>query len=324
VSIYSTATRFFRDRLADSWVPGYLAERGLRPDALERWQAGYAPAGPETLTRYLRAAGYDDPLILAAGLARRSRSGFLTDMFRDRFMLPIRSPRGTIIAFIGRRADHAGNAGPRYLNSPGTSCYDKSEILFGLWEARDALAAGALPVIAEGPLDVIAIAAAGGNRYAPVAPCGTALTARQVAALGRACDLRAAGVLAALDADEPGQRAALNAYHLLSPLAGSTRAMVMPPGYDPAQLLSDHGYATLAFALAHCRRPLADLVIDAEVAGWTRWLQFAEARVSALRAIAPVIAAMPAADVARQVSRLAARLDLEYALVTEAVMAAIT
>lgn len=328
MSIYSLAAGFFRANLARSWVPGYLAGRGLTPESLERWQIGFAPSGRDALVRYLRTAGYSDPLILAAGLARcpAHEHGPPADLFRDRAMFPIRSSRGAIIAFIGRAAPDRASDCPKYLNSPATSHYIKKSTLFGLWEARDALAGGALPVIVEGPLDAIAVAQAAEStsRYAPVAPCGSTLTQGQAAALAGAADLAPARILVAFDADKPGRRAAAGAYRALSPFAASTQAMIMPPGYDPARLLSDHGQATLAFALEHCRRPLADLVTDAETARWTRSLRFAEAQVSALRAIAPVIAAMPSRDVARQVARLASHLGLDHALVTDAVIGAVT
>jgi DNA primase catalytic core len=319
VAIHDLAARFFRGHLAGSWVPGYLAGRGISPEAQSRWQAGYAPAGWDALTRYLFAAGYPGPLIVAAGLARRSSRGTLTDTFRDRAVFPIRSPRGTIVAFIGRAAEHAGPDVPRYLNSPATVLYDKGRALFGLWQARAALSSGAVPVITEGPLDVIAVAEAAGSRYAPVAPCGTAVTAHQVALLTQDSDLAASGVLVAFDGDPAGMRAAVTAYRLLSPLTGRIGSVVLVGGQDPAQILADHGPAVLASILGHCVRPLADLVIDAHLARWERGLRFAEGRIGALRAVAPVIAGLAPADVARQVARLAQRLGLDYPTVTEAV-----
>ena len=177
-----------------SWVPGYLASRGLSAAVQDPWLAGYAPAAWDALTSHLRAAGYSDMVIEASGLARRSRRGTLIDTFRDRAMLPIRSADGTIIAFIGRAAEHADPGVPKYLNSPSTALYNKSEVLFGLWEARDALASGARPVIVEGPLDAIAVTTAGHGRYVGVAPCGTNFTAHQAAALAQAADLRTSGV----------------------------------------------------------------------------------------------------------------------------------
>jgi DNA primase len=324
VGIHDVAARFFINRLAGSWVPQYLAGRGFGPEVQRRWQVGYAPATRDGLVRHLRAAGYADSLIVAAGLARRSRRGYLTDIFRDRAVVPIRSARGSIVAFVGRRAEHAEGDSPRYLNSPSTFRYEKGLMLFGLWEARESLAAGAVPVIVEGPLDVLAVALAGGGRFAPVSPCGTALTSPQAQALDRAGGLATSGVLVAFDGDESGRRAAMRAYRVLSPYLAGSQLARLPAGSDPASLLADGGPGALAAALAHRTRPLADLVVDAELANWRRWLEFAEGRVSALRAIAPTVAAMPAGDVGRQVGRLAVALGLPHAVVTEAVTEALT
>jgi DNA primase len=313
------AARFFQKRLAGSWVPGYLETRGFSLAAQRLWGAGHAPAAWDALTRHLRSLGYPDTLIEASGLARRSRRGALTDTFRDRAMLPIRSADGTVVAFIGRAPAGAAPGVPKYLNSPGTGLFDKSEVLFGLWEAREALAAGARPVIAEGPLDAIAVTTASGGRHAGVSPCGTALTAQHAAALTRAASLSATGVLVAFDSDQAGRRAAVRAYHLLSPLTDEVTAVTLPPGQDPAQVLADRGPAALADMFAGHTQPLADLVVDAEVDRWSRWLGHAEGQINALRAAAPLVAAMPSSHFARQVARLADRLNLDHATVTTAV-----
>lgn len=319
MAIHDVATRFYRDQLPGSWVPGYLAGRGFDPPVQGHWQIGYAPGGRDALSSQLRAAGYPDSLIETSGLARRTRNGGLTDTFRDRAMLPIRDPHGRIVAFIGRAAENAEPTAPKYLNSPTTPLYRKGHVLFGLWEARVALRSGATPVITEGPLDAIAVAIAGRGRYAPVALCGTVLTAHQVAVLADACDLTAADVLVAFDADSGGRRAALRAYRLLSHVSGGTARVRFPAGGDPARILADHGPGILAALLCHRRTPLADLVVDTEVASWTERLRFAEGQIGALRAVATEIAAMPTRDVARQVGRLAELLDLNHATVTEAV-----
>jgi DNA primase len=319
VRIHQHAARYFQSQLAGSWVPGYLAGRGFSPELLAHWQVGYAPAGWFTLTGHLRTIGYGDDLIEAAGLGRRSARGMLIDTFRDRAMLPIRSASGTVVAFISRAAKNAGDGVPKYLNSPATSLYDKSEVLFGLWEASGALEGGARPVIVEGPLDAMAVSIAGAGRFVGVAPCGTALTAQHVAALDTVADLTAAGVLVAFDGDQAGQRAAVKAYHLLTPVTSEVDATVFPPGQDPAQLLAEHGPHALAAVLTGETRPLADLVVDAELERWSRWLPHAEGRINALRAAAPLIAAMPPGHVGRQIARLAGRLELSYATVTEAV-----
>jgi DNA primase len=315
----SDAAQFFQDQLAGSWVPGYLAARRLGPELLTRWQAGYAPAGWCGLADRLRRLGYRDEVIEAAGLARRSARGALVDTFRDRVMLPIRSADGTVVAFIGRAAQGAGAGVPKYLNSPGTGLYDKSAVLFGLWEAREALACGARPVIVEGPLDAIAVTGAGGGRYSGVAPCSTALTAHHLAALGAVADLRAAGVTVAFDGDEAGRYAAVRAYDLLIQCTTEVDAVVWPPGQDPAQVLENQGPGALAAILGERIPPLADLVVDAELDKWSRWLRYAEGQINALHAVALVIAAMPVAHVTRQVGRVAERLELSHTIVTGAV-----
>jgi DNA primase len=323
VQASTAALAFFQSRMPGSWVPGYLTARGFADGIQRRWQAGHAPASWDALTRHLRTLGFPDLLLETAGLARRSRRGTLIDTFRNRAMLPIRSGDGTVIAFIGRAPDPPGRGVPKYLNSPQTALYDKSEVLFGLWEAREALAAGARPVIVEGPLDAIAVTAAGHGRFAGVAPCGTALTARHAAALSRAADLTGTGVLVAFDPDPPGRRAAVRAYHLLSQVTAETSAVILPPGQDPAQILAGNGPAALTTILASGTRPLADLVTDTGLDQWARWLDHAEGQLSALRAAAPVIAAMPPAHVARQVARLSRRLSFDYATVTSAVTSAL-
>ena len=312
------ALRFFHSRLAGSWIPRHLERRGFGSAIQQRWQAGYAPAGWDALTSHLRALRFPDPLIEAAGLARRSQRGTLIDTFRDRAMLPIRSADGTVAAFIGRAPEDAGPEVPKYVNSPGTCLYHKGETLFGLGEARQAIAAGAQPVIVEGPFDAIAVTTACTGRCAGVAPCGTALTAEQVRTLSQVADLGSTGVLVAFDSDTAGRQAAIRAYHLLTPYAHEVSAIALPAGQDPAQVFTEHGPGALAEIATH-PHPLADLITDAMVDKWSRWLEYPEGQINALRATAPVIAAMPVWHVARQVARLAHRLGLDHATVTEAV-----
>jgi DNA primase len=312
------ALRFFRSRLDNSWVPHHLERRGFGSAIQQEWQAGYAPAGWDALTSYLRALHFLDPLIEAAGLARRSQRGTLIDTFRDRAMLPIRSADGTVAAFIGRAPADAGPEVPKYVNSPRTCLYRKGDMLFGLWEARQAMAAGARPVIVEGPFDAIAMTTACTGRWAGVAPCGTALTAEQVRTLSRVADLGSTGVMLAFDSDTAGRRAAIRAYHLLIPYTHEVSTMVLPADQDPAQVFTERGPRALA-GIATDTHPLADLVTDAMVDKWSRWLEYPEGQINALRATAPVIAAMLVPHVARQVARLAHRLGLDHATVTEAV-----
>ena len=312
------AARFFAARLAASWVPGYLAGRGFGEQELRPWTVGYAPAGWHALADFLRDLGYSDAAIQAAGLARRTRPGTLVDFFRDRAMFGIRWPDGTLAGFTGRA--RPGGTQPVYLNSRTTSLYRKGSLLFGLYEGRRALAAGARPVLVEGPLDAIAVSAAG--RYAGVSPCGTALTPAQVTLLARTSDLRRAGVVVAFDADRAGRRAAVRAYHLLRGVTGHAVTLVLPAGQDPAGFRREHGGRELARRL-DASVPLADLVVDEAVAPFERGLVFLDGKFAALHAAAPLIAGLPSGQVARQVARLAGRLGLNYAEVTDAVTSAL-
>jgi DNA primase len=318
------AARFFCDRLPGSWVPRYLEDRGFSPPVQARWQVGYAPATWGALTSRLRGLGCSDTLIVQSGLGRRSRRGDLIDTFRDRAMFPVRSANGTLAGFIARAPGNAAPGVPKYLNSPASCLYNKGTLLFGLCKARDALAAGARPVIVEGPLDAIAVTTAGQGRFAGVAPCGTALTVPHISALARVADLRRTVILVAFDADPAGQRAAVRAYDLLSAFTDNVDTVDFQPGQDPAQILAGEGPGSLADTLARHTRPLADMVIDSEVDRWDRWLPYVEGQINALRAAANLIAAMPSGQVGRQVGRLASRLGIDHTLVTEAVIDALT
>jgi DNA primase len=312
------AARFFAARLAASWVPGYLAGRGFGERALRPWTVGYAPAAWHALADCLRDLGYGDAAIASAGLARRTRRGALTDFFRDRAMFGVYWPDGTLAGFTGRA--RPGGAWPAYLNSRTTGLYRKGSLLFGLYEGRRALAAGARPVLVEGPLDAIAVSA--DDRYAGVSPCGTALTSAQVALLGRACDLSRVGVVVAFDADRAGRQAAVRAFHLLRAVTDHAVAAVLPAGQDPAGFRREHGARALAARL-DASVPLADLVVDEAVMPFERWLAFPDGKFAALHAAAPLVAGLPAGQVARQVARLAVRLGLSYAEVTDAVAGAL-
>jgi DNA primase len=322
VRLLEEAHRFFASGVADSWVADYLARRGFGAEIQAQWGAGYAPAGWQSLTGHLRGLGYSGQLIEAAGLARWSARGTLYDVFRDRAMFPVRSVNGTVAGFTGRAVPDAGEGVPKYLNSSGSVLYRKGRMLFGLNEQRDALAAGARPVLVEGPLDAIAVSLAGCGRYAGVAPCGTALTDGQVKLLTGAV-AGAGEILVAFDADNAGLKAAVRAYGLLRPYFQRPMALRFAAGEDPASVLGTQGPARLAWLLEGAC-PLADVVIDVTVAGYERWLDTIEGKFGALRAVAPLVADMPADLVAQQVVRVASRLELTPAEVTAAVTDAVS
>lgn len=317
----TAAWDFYRQltQTPQSWAAGYLASRGLEagPDGL-----GYAPAGWTTLIDHLRGYGYTDNDLLAAGLARTSRRGTLIDTFRNRLILPIHDTRGNVAAFVGRAHPDAPAGTPKYLNSPGTVLFTKSDLPYGLNpDATDRLRAGAELIIVEGPLDALAVTAAArhaGQDSVAIAPLGTALTAGQLTTLDRIAPLANRKVLIALDNDRAGNTAAAKAHPLLA-AAGVTQPQIprLPHGLDPAELLLRDGANGLISALGQ-RKPLADLLID----HYLDRLQLDDTPGSliwALDVITPIVAALPSQQRARQAQRAARRLGVDPFLMLDAV-----
>ncbi|MFC4910956.1 toprim domain-containing protein [Actinomadura gamaensis] len=313
-SVLADAQEFFLACARVGWVPAYLAGRGFGVRVQRRWQIGWAPPEAGALTARLRDLGHPDESIVAAGLARRGRGGRLRDVFRDRATFPLRTADGTIAGFIGRRAD--GGRGPKYLNSPSSELFHKSELLFGLYESRGPLARGARPVLVEGPLDAVAVALTG---RPAVATCGVAFTPGQLAALSAAADLDRTGLLVAFDGDASGLRAARRVWRVTRasdsprPVHGPLDHVQLPAGTDPAGLLADGGRPALREAL-RSPRPLLDLVVDDAL---DRSLDTVESRLAAARAVAAAIALGRPNDSARQVVRVASRLQIPPSLMTE-------
>jgi DNA primase len=317
VQIHAEAGRFFQSLLARSWVPEYLASRGLDAALLPTspWKIGYAPANWTALTGHLRQLGHSDAALLCSGLVVNGRNRQLRDHFHDRLMIPLRAEDGAVIAFIGRRHPSAGeDHGPKYLNSPDTEIFTKGHVLAGLAEGRRALRDGAQPVLVEGPLDAIAVSIAAPGQFTGVTPCGTALTSEQAAALARSADLPGRGLRVALDADTAGHKAAVRAYARLAPVTSNLTAVTLPDGLDPAGILQTEGRRALRDTLATRVRPLADLVIDARIQEWAHGqeLKFAEQQLGALRAATKIIATMPADQVGQQAARLSALFTTRY------------
>lgn len=318
--INDAAHEFFRARAAGSWVRHYLKERGFDDDVQAAWQIGHAPSGWQALTDHLRSLRYSDEAILAAGLARTGRGGKLYDTFRDRAMFALRDTDGNIRGFIGRRPEQAN--GPKYLNSPEGPLFHKSELLFGAHEAKDRLASGARPVIVEGPLDAIAVSIASAD-HAAVAPCGTALTADQVAELGHVSDLDTTGVLVALDGDRAGRAATELTWRTLSQVKGPVGAALLPQNRDPADLLRYEGRMAVRDALAS-ETALIDVVIDTAIERSGGRLDTAESRLAAARAAAQKITSALPTQAAQHASRIAQRTGITTQLITDILTSAIS
>ncbi len=158
----------------------YLEDRGLDKDAIARFGIGYAPSGGDALLRHLKSK-YNEKLLAASGLVSRDESaGRLFDRFRRRITFPISNESGKIVAF-GARA--LGDDMPKYLNSPETPIYSKSNVLYHLDRAKDAIRKDGTVIVVEGYMDAIAVARAGISNV--VAACGTSFGQSQAELLKR-------------------------------------------------------------------------------------------------------------------------------------------
>ncbi|MEM9350173.1 MAG: DNA primase [Pseudomonadota bacterium] len=264
--VMEEAVKFFRLQLKTAAGRGamdYLTgSRGLSPQALERWEIGFAPEGWQNLWDHLRGKGIEGEKIIACGLAKPSDKGRDPyDAFRNRIMFPIRDPRGRAIAFGGRAMDPNDNA--KYLNSPETLLFDKGRTLFNHGPAREAAGKGKPLLVAEGYMDVIALSEAGFT--ATVAPLGTAVTDTQLQLLWRMAD----EPTIALDGDTAGLRAAMRVIDLALPLLEAPKSLrfaLMPEGQDPDDLLKAQGPAAME-TLLEAAVPLVHLLWRRETDG---------------------------------------------------------
>jgi DNA primase len=240
----------------------YLSRRGLTPDAIERWEIGFAPDQRQGLFQALTAKGIAPDMIVASGLcAKPDDGGAPYDRFRDRITFPIRDGRGRAISLAGRAM--AADARAKYLNGPESELFDKGRNLFNLHRARESAGKGATAILAEGYMDVIALSEAGFP--AALAPMGTAVTEDQLRLLWRV----GAEPVVALDGDKAGIKAAHRLIDLALPLieAGqSLRFAILPGGMDPDELIKANGPAAMQTVLDQAQ-PMVRLLWARETEG---------------------------------------------------------
>jgi len=257
VAVNEVAAAFYRGALrgpAGAQARGYLAERGIGPETIERFGLGYAPGGGDALVHHLRtqACPMDDAVTVGLVMRRTAGSGY--DRFRDRIMFPIADRRGRVIAFGGRvlpGAVGSGDPPPKYLNSPESPIFHKGRTLYGLGLARDAIRQRGRVVVVEGYLDAIALAQAGISEV--VAPLGTALTADQLELLGRFTER----VVACFDGDAAGRRAAARSFPVFIDAGLWGRGVFLPEGEDPDSFVRAHGGERF-LALVETAEPLIE------------------------------------------------------------------
>jgi DNA primase len=242
------AAAWFQEQLAGGGgreAQAYLLRRGLERETLREFGLGYAPDGRTGLKRALLAEGFTEAELVAAGLlARAEDTGESFDRFRHRVMFPIADERGRIVGFGGRAL---GEARAKYLNTADTELFHKGELLYNLHRAAKPARERRAIVLAEGYMDVIALAQAGLGHA--VAPLGTAVTERQLQTLWRFAE----APIVCLDGDRAGLAAALRAAERALPLmrgGQSLRFAILPDGEDPDSYLRRHGPEALTEVLS--------------------------------------------------------------------------
>jgi DNA primase catalytic core len=293
VQLNRLALDYYLRLFPHSWAPDYLQHRlGTTLAADGRFAVGYAPPGPTSLIRYLCGAGAEVDELIEAGLARRTGRGHIVDSFRDRLVFPIRSG-DDLVGFIGRRNpthNDDNHAGPKYLNTRATRAFAKGDQLFGLTESRSSLETGAVPVLAEGPLDAIAITLAGRGEYVGIAPLGTAFTDSQARQLRPFFKDDPTRIVIATDPDPAGWTGAQRAFWQLASIRANPRHLMLPDGLDPADLVHQSGRSALHLRLATSEE-LARALVDHLVS--TVEVDDINARIRVTRDVGQVIGAMP-------------------------------
>ena len=266
----------------------FLTARGFEQETWGDFGVGYSPAGWDGLMSHLKQRGFTEAEILAGGLAVSGQRGAY-DRFRDRVMWPIRDSGGDPIGFGARKLSEA-DQGPKYLNTPETPIYRKSQVLYGLDLARREMAKSRQAVIVEGYTDVMACHLSGITTA--VATCGTAFGTDHVKLLRRILldDEKAqAQIIFTFDGDAAGRKAALKAYSEDQHFVASTFVAIEPNGLDPCDLRIKLGPEAVK-GLINSKVPLFEFVIRSTIADFD--LSNPEGRVLAMRAVAPVLASI--------------------------------
>ena len=240
-SILSDAETFFVQTLQkNTEAQEYLKKRGLTEAVRDHWHVGYAPQEWHAILEYLKEKGHDEVLIEAAGLAKRSdkeneegsqHTKKLYDRFRSRIMFPIADISGKVVGFSGRLFPEGDGKQAKYLNSPETSVFDKSRILYGLNNARDGIRKYDFAVLVEGQVDLLMVHQASYTNA--VALSGTAFTTEHAKLIKRYTE----NLVLAFDGDRAGVAASGRAAAIALDAGLNVKIAPLTPGEDPADII---------------------------------------------------------------------------------------
>lgn len=256
-----TATRFYESQLPkEPSVIAYLKKRGMMGKTAKDFRVGYAPEDWRSLYDHLISKGFSASIMEKAGLVIHSDKGYY-DRFRGRVMFPIGNSAGKIVAFSGRLFSASGKTeenGAKYVNSPETQVYNKSEILYGFDKAKQAIRQNNSCVFVEGQMDIVLSHQAGVINT--VAVSGTALSSLHLQQVRRLAD----NLIFAFDADEAGVNAAKRGIGLALLEGFEVRVVTIPNGKDPADVVCEdpemwvaavkHSEHVVDFYLKYCSK----------------------------------------------------------------------
>jgi DNA primase len=283
------AAEFFAAQLTSpSGLPGrqFLDGRGFDQAAAQQFGIGFAPTGGRELGQHLKGRGFTDEELVKAGLVREN--GW--DFFQGRVLWPIRDAGRSVLGFGARRIFDDDRMPAKYLNTPETIVYKKSNVLYGLDLARGNIAKKNQAVVVEGYTDVMACHLAGVDTA--VASCGTAFGddhARLLQRLLGTGDVSGGEVIFTFDGDAAGQAAALKVFKGDQNFLAQTYVAVEPTGLDPCDLRMQSGDAALR-ELVGRRVPLYRFVMRNVISGYD--LDRVDGRLAALRAAAPLVSSI--------------------------------
>ncbi|MBX3102323.1 MAG: DNA primase [Bacteroidetes bacterium] len=254
------AARWFHTQLMESaegksHAQTYFRERGFTEETLTRWQLGYSPESWDAFTQHALQQQYQEKFLLDTGLSLRSeKTGNLLDRFHGRVMFPILDITGKVAGF-GARILGTDPKAAKYLNSPDSPVYNKSQMLYGLYFARQKIRDQGRAILVEGYTDVLALHQAG--IQTAVASCGTSLVEDQVRILGR----YTREIVILYDGDSPGIQATRRAIPLILAQGLTPRVLHLPEGHDPDSYLKQYGPAAFeTYAVEHTQGFLSFLV----------------------------------------------------------------
>ncbi len=254
------AQKFFARRLQegegkDTGLAYFKGKRALEDETIATFGLGWAPSGKDELLQAARAAGYKDEYLVEAGLVTDHEGTTpLQDKFRERVMFPIHSLSGRVIAFSGRtlRSDNPA----KYLNSPDTPIYTKSNILFGIWFAKGEIAKKDKCLVVEGNVDLVMLHQLGLRNV--VAPCGTSFTVQQVRLIRKFTQ----NITLMFDGDSAGIHAALRAIDMILAEGMNVSVVRLPAEDDPDSFARSHTLAEYEEYIAGHEQDFLDFKSD--------------------------------------------------------------